>query len=65
MGQLAKTRMILCFIFHRIYFIVSFSGVILCQGLVTKGPAAVYVKKRGNVSMLFLCCRSPEATCCL
>ena len=50
MGQLAKSRMILCFIFHHIYFIVSFSGVILCQGLVTKGPTAVYVKiKRSTV----------------
>jgi len=52
--QLAKTRIILCFIFHHIYFIVSFSGVILRQGLVTKEPTAVYVKiKRG---VMVACC---------
>jgi hypothetical protein len=48
MGQLAKTRMILCFIFHHIYFIVSFSGVILFQGHVTKEPTAMYIKIKGG-----------------
>lgn len=54
MGQLAKSRMILCFIFHDIYFIVSFSGVILCQGLVTKGPTSVYVKIKDEQHAVFV-----------